>query len=115
MKQSKLLTSLLVIATGCLIYAFADNAEKVKPSAVGRTSTPTHNNTVDYTTQRLTAAEDGAPYGLHLVEIDNKDVTLRWNTPEATNGYFEDFESHPDFAINSSGNIGWSRQCRNYS
>lgn len=108
MKQSKLLTSLLVIAAGCLIYAFADNAEKVKPSAIGRTSTPTHNNTVDYTTQRLTAAEDGAPYGLHLVEIDNKDVTLRWNTPEATNGYFEDFESHPDFAINSSGNIGWS-------
>ena len=109
MKPRNLILPILTIAAGCLIYAFAGNSDKitkVKPSTtVGSTQ---EYKAPQHTTQRLSAAEDGAPYGLHLVEIDNKDVTLRWNTPEATNGYFEDFESHPDFLINSPGNIGWS-------
>ena len=109
MKPRNLILPILTIAAGCLIYAFAGNSDKitkVKPSTtVGSTQ---EYKASQHTTQRLSAAEDGAPYGLHLVEIDNKDVTLRWNTPEATNGYFEDFESHPDFLINSPGNIGWS-------
>lgn len=42
-----------------------------------------------------------------LVEVDNKNVALKWNNPEAINGLFDDFEDHEDFAINSPGSIGW--------
>ena len=42
-----------------------------------------------------------------LTGINNKAVSLRWNNPEAINGFFEDFEAHPDFQINSPGTIGW--------
>lgn len=109
MKKTKYIFSTIAIAAGCLIYAFAGNnniltKEKPVREAIGEiTSHP-----APAVQQRLTAAEDGAPYGLHVREIYNKDVTLTWNNPEAMNGYFEDFESHPDFEINSAGNIGWS-------
>ncbi len=109
MKHLKYTLPILSIVTGCLLYAYAGNnteTMKVKPSkeAIRTTITATQ-PTIP---QRLTAAEDGKPYGMQLTGIDNKNVTLRWNTPEATNGYFEDFESHTDFTINSPGNIGWS-------
>ena len=41
-----------------------------------------------------------------LEAVNNKTVSLRWNNPEPINGYFDDFESHPDFAVNSAGSIG---------
>ncbi|MBR4069931.1 MAG: choice-of-anchor J domain-containing protein, partial [Bacteroidaceae bacterium] len=109
MKHTKYLLPTLIIAAGCLLYSYADNSDmmkKMKPE--NRPATEARVYTAPAETQRLTAAEDGAPYGLHVVDIYNKDVTLRWNNPEATNGYFDDFEAHPDFAINSPGNIGWS-------
>lgn len=43
-----------------------------------------------------------------LSSINNKAVTLRWNSPEATDGIFEDFEGHSDFVINSPGTTGWT-------
>lgn len=109
MKQIKYILPIITICAGCLVYAFAGNDEKAlkaKPTKSVKVEETTQDAT-PLIPQRLTAAEDGAPYGVRLVSIDNKDVTLRWNTPEATNGYFEDFESHTDFEINSSGNIGW--------
>ena len=109
MKQTKYILTAIAITTGCLLYAFADNqpeSNKVKPTSTPTTSTFTP--VAPTIPQQLTAAEDGAPYGIQLTNIDNKNVTLRWNNPEATNGYFEDFEAHNDFDINSPGNIGWS-------
>ncbi len=106
MNKTKYLLPILAIAAGSVFYTSANNdtTMKVKSSA----STQNFTAVAPITPQRLTAAEDGAPYGLQLLSIDNKMVTLRWNNPEATNGYFEDFEAHEDFAINSPGNIGWS-------
>ena len=43
-----------------------------------------------------------------LSSVNNKAVTLRWNSPEATDGIFEDFEGHSDFVINSPGTTGWT-------
>ena len=108
MKHTQYILPLVTIVAGCLLYAYADSNNesiKIRPQ---QPLQPYTEYATPAVTQRLTAAEDGAPYGLHLVGIDNKDVTLRWNNPEATNGYFDDFEGHPDFAINSPGNIGWS-------
>ncbi len=42
-----------------------------------------------------------------LTSVNDKSVSLRWNNPETINGFFDDFESHTDFAINSAGTIGW--------
>lgn len=50
---------------------------------------------------------DGIPYGLREDAVDDKTVRISWNSPEYTDGYFEDFEGHDDFAINSTGTIGW--------
>lgn len=109
MKYTKYILPLIIVAAGCMLYAYAEHETqtmKVKPSApVIESIAPAAPPAVP---QRLAAAEDGKPYGLHLVDIDNKDVTLRWNNPEAMNGYFDDFEGHADFAINSPGSIGWT-------
>lgn len=51
---------------------------------------------------------DGIPYGLRLDNVKDKTVSISWNSPEAMDGYFEDFEGHDDFAVNSTGTIGWS-------
>lgn len=61
-----------------------------------------------YPRMTLDGSADGIPYGLRLSGIDDKKVSLTWNTPEPTDGYFEDFEDHDDFAVNSAGAIGWS-------
>lgn len=47
------------------------------------------------------------PMHLTLERVADKTVTLSWHSPEAINGYWDDFEQHPDFAINSAGTIGW--------
>lgn len=109
MKHIKYLLPVFVIVAGCLLYSYADNSEMMKKTKLENVPVATTQECqAPAVTQRLAAAEDGAPYGLHLVDINNKDVTLRWNNPEASNGYFDDFEAHPDFLINSPGNIGWS-------
>lgn len=64
--------------------------------------------TVSYPLMSLSGSEDGVPYGLRCTGVKDKAVSLSWNTPEATDGYFDDFESHDDFAVNSSGTIGWT-------
>lgn len=55
----------------------------------------------------LSGTADGIPDGLHLVGIDDKTVTLQWNSPEPTDGFYDDFEGHSDFVINSPGSVGW--------
>lgn len=98
-------TALIVGAMLSVNITLAQSAMKVKPQHAAAPPTAQHNS---YTPFSLHGADNGAPYGLQLVDLENKSATLRWNTPEATNGYFEDFEGHSDFVINSEGNIGWS-------
>lgn len=47
------------------------------------------------------------PSNLTLESITDLSVRLSWHSPEAINGYWDDFEQHSDFAINSPGEIGW--------
>lgn len=102
--------SLLAVA-GYAVYA-ADNdgrtekPEKVKPSQELLKSSAARISPA-YTPFRLSGSEDGIPYGLNA-KVSDKNVALSWISPEPTDGYFEDFEGHADFAINSPGNIGWS-------
>ena len=104
MKHTQYILPALVL--GGLLYVYAGNAdERIKPSHL--TPPPAEQNALPPAPLRLSGAEDGIPYGLSLTGIDNKEVSLRWNNPEPTNGYFEDFEGHPDFVINSPGSIGW--------
>lgn len=56
----------------------------------------------------INGAADGIPYGLRVKDVDDKTVSIAWNSPEPTDGYFDDFEDHDDFAVNSAGTIGWS-------
>ncbi len=96
------------LATGCLLYAYAINKPdslKIKPERPA--APPVEQKAPTPIPIRLSGVEDGIPYGLHVVNIDNKAVTLQWNNPEPMNGYFDDFEGHSDFVINSPGNIGW--------
>ena len=51
---------------------------------------------------------NGVPYGLQLDGVSDRTVSLSWISPEPVDGYFDDFESHSDFEINSAGSIGWS-------
>lgn len=46
------------------------------------------------------------PFNLEIKETDRADERLfYWNV---TDHLFEDFEAHPDFAVNSPGTIGWT-------
>ena len=48
------------------------------------------------------------PFNLMIEPVDNTmaaEMRLSWNFPEY---FFEDFEEHEDFVINSPGSIGWS-------
>lgn len=56
----------------------------------------------------LAGSADGVPYGLRCDMVSDKTVKISWNTPEAVDGYFDDFEDHDDFAVNSPGKVGWS-------
>lgn len=97
-----------IMAVGCLLaYATNDNEpEKLKTKYPA--APPMAQEALAPTPIRLAGAEDGIPYGLHTVDIEEKTVTLQWNNPEPMNGYFDNFEGHADFVINSPGNIGWT-------
>lgn len=80
--------------------------EKVKPSENLILQSPAP--TVHYPLLKAEGNADGVPYGLNLMGVTDKEVQLSWISPEPVDGYFDDFENHTDFAINSAGNIGWS-------
>lgn len=111
MKIRNYILSIMAVA-GCAICVAAvtddratDRPEKVKPAA--NLPAMTRPQGQAYTRLRLEGADDGIPYGLRLMDVDDKQVSLSWLSPEQTNGYWEDFENHDDFQINSPGNIGW--------
>lgn len=52
-------------------------------------------------------AQDGTPGKPVIDTIRNKTVTLSWRTAEEIYGFYDDFEDHEDFAINSPGKYGW--------
>ena len=82
-----------------------DNVEKVKPAQVA--PPPAAQYWEAPVRQSLNGTADGVPDGLHLVGVDDKAVTLRWNNPEPMDGYFDDFEGHSDFVVDSPGAVGW--------
>lgn len=111
MKRYKYYALSLLAAVGYAVYAAdndgrTDKPEKVKPSQELLQSSATKTS-MAYTPLQLTGSEDGIPYGLSA-KVNDKSVSLSWLSPEPTDGYFEDFEGHEDFAINSPGNIGWT-------
>lgn len=102
----------LVAAAGCAVCvaAIADGRndgkrEKVKPAENMPAKVDTQRS--PYSLINLSGSEDGRPYGLRLMGVSDKEVSLSWNTPEATDGYWDDFESHDDFVVNSPGSVGW--------
>lgn len=116
MKPNKIST-LLLAATACgvawasvggftnsLRKKAADN-EKVRPAQSLTETAPV--SRAAYTPLKA-EGNNGVPYGLKSTGVSDRAVSLQWISPEATDGYFEDFESHEDFEINSAGSIGWS-------
>lgn len=56
----------------------------------------------------LSAQENCArPDGIENTYMRDKALVLQWTSPEPVYGIFDDFEGHPDFEINSPGEIGW--------
>ena len=116
MKPNKITTLLLAAAACGVVWASLGDfthsfrkqkpgVEKVRPSQ-GLTEQPRISR-ANYATLKA-GGNDGVPYGLRLADVDDRKVSLTWNSPEPLNGYFEDFENHADFEINSAGSIGWS-------
>ena len=115
MKHYKYSAILLAAMTCGAVWASVDaltdgkkgEGEKVKPSenfvAQSRKAP-----VVRYTKMKVEGNAEGVPYGLQLMGVNDKTVKLSWISPEKTDGYFDDFENHQDFAINSAGNVGWS-------
>lgn len=110
-KYSALL--LAALATGAVWATVSQTAdrhdrqqEKVRPSESLMHQAPAPR--VHYPALKAEGSADGVPYGLGLMGVTDKTVQLTWISPEPTDGYFDDFESHEDFAVNSAGNIGWS-------
>ena len=97
------LLALMSVATIGLLAN--DSVEKVKPKFIA--PPPAAQYWEAPVRQSLSGTDDGIPDGLHVVGIDNKMVTLQWNNPEPMDGYFDDFEGHSDFVINSPGSVGW--------
>jgi hypothetical protein len=116
MNHKKIYTYMLAAAavTAGVVYAATDRAEqpdleKVKlPEGVAAQLAAQHSTPVDYPQLLLSGAADGVPYGLRSTDINDSIVSLAWNTPEALDGYFDDFEDHEEFAINSAGSVGWT-------
>ncbi len=111
MKLQKYILSLLAVA-GCAagVAAITDGRtdgkqEKVKPAATLPAKVDTQRS--PYSRISLEGHEDGIPYGLRLMGVSDREVAISWNTPEKTDGYWEDFETHDDFVVNSTGSIGW--------
>lgn len=84
----------------------SDDSEK-KALRSGFYSGLQHVESSVYPKRVLAGSPDGIPYGLRVDGVDDCKVSISWNSPEATDGYFEDFEGHDNFAINSAGTIGW--------
>lgn len=103
MKSLKYIIPALAVST--LLYA-VDNGEKDDKVKLKHAATqPVSMSSGPVAQYRLEGSD--RPYGLYVKGMDDKSVSLRWTSPEPTNGYYEDFESHPDFEINSPGDIGW--------
>ena len=81
------------------------NAEKVRPTQ-GLTDTAPISR-ANYTPLKA-EGNNGVPYGLQLDGINDRNVNISWISPEPIDGYFDDFEGHTDFEINSAGSIGWT-------
>lgn len=96
-----------IVAAGCLLAYAADEPKDLKLLPKHPVAPPAAQNAPAPVPLRLEGADDGIPYGLHAVSIEEKAVTLQWNNPEPMEGYFDDFEGHSDFVINSPGSIGW--------
>ena len=111
MRLKKYMLSLLAVA-GCAVCVAAiadgrnnDKQEKVKPAENMPAKVDTQRS--PYSPMNINGAEDGRPYGLRLAGVNDREVSLSWNTPEPLDGYWDDFESHDDFVINSAGSVGW--------
>lgn len=96
-----------ILAAGCLLAYAINDPEQLKVLPKHPSAPPAAQDALAPIPIRLSGASDGVPYGLHTVSIEEKTVTIQWNNPEPMDGYFEDFEGHPDFVINSPGAIGW--------
>lgn len=97
--------SLALMSMAAIGLLANDSVEKVKPKQVA--PPPAAQSWEAPVRQSLSGTEDGVPDGLHVVDIDNKAITLQWNNPEPMDGYFDDFEGHSDFVVNSPGSVGW--------
>ena len=116
MKRNKI-TTLVLAAMTCGVVAAAvgsisngklqkaAGSEKVRPTD-GLTSLAPISR-ASYTPLKA-EGNNGVPYGLRADGVSDRTVSLSWLSPEPVDGYFDDFEGHSDFEINSSGNIGWS-------
>lgn len=117
MKPNKI-TSLLLAATAVSlawasvgsfksgIGAKNDESEKVRPSQ--KLMEKALHSKAAAPMQALAQDANGAPYNLRLTGVNEHTVSLAWTSPEPVDGFLEDFEGHNDFAINSSGSIGWT-------
>lgn len=117
MKPNKI-TSLLLAATAVSlawasvgsfksgIGAKNDESEKVRPSQ--KLMEKALHSKPAAPMQALAQDANGAPYNLRLTGVNEHTVSLAWTSPEPVDGFLEDFEGHNDFAINSSGSIGWT-------
>ena len=94
MKIRKYILS-LVAAAGCAVCVAAiadgrndDKQEKVKPAENMPAKVDTQRS--PYSLINLAGSEDGIPYGLRLMGVNDREVSLSWNTPEPTDGYWDD-------------------------
>lgn len=96
---------LSVLASAVALNVSAADSLKVKPKHIA--PPPAAQSWAAPKRVSLNGNASGVPDGLHLVGVDNKTVTLQWNNPEPKDGYYDDFEGHPDFVVNSPGTVGW--------
>ena len=111
MKTTRTAIITLLLASGMAFAAeqikrTADQPEKVKANL--QAVEAAKKKAVQYTQMLPEGSENGAPYALRCTSVAGKKVYLTWLSPEPINGYYDDFEAHEDFTINSPGNIGWS-------
>ncbi|MGN0086917.1 MAG: choice-of-anchor J domain-containing protein [Alloprevotella sp.] len=109
MKHSfRSIRTFLLPAVLCLSGGVAgQQTAKVKPAVPAAPPTAQQYATAA-PTRTAESADQPTPYGLRVIDIDNKAVKLGWTSAEPTDGFFEDFEEHSDFVINSPGSIGWT-------
>lgn len=117
MKSLKYILSTLALCSG-VAFATTQILRSAEPAPKGDGEKVKHSGSFyaglqqiaqsQYPQQVQAGAADGIPYGLRCDNVNDHTVQLSWNTPEAVDGYFDDFEDHDDFAINSPGRVGWS-------